>query len=261
MPSNSVSVDMMGGNFRGNASWLSEYPRVVDGEPEYAPLVRSVISDLRRGTDDGSGQVFSDTGGISDEDVAFANRAGVMEGTGFEGMPAVQASNADYTRSLLMTRKSPTLGLGFDPHRHENVTNLSAGAGARGGVLQGQYEAGPDTIRTNAATRYGGFNPTVMAHESGHRGLKVLSEALRDYRPMNAREAEAIDDLQFVTASPQREEAIIRLLHHRVSGSTPTQWERENFPEIGGKHVKSLIDSIELLAAKAEAMRRPGGPR
>jgi hypothetical protein len=213
---------------------------------------------------------------IGDDELALAKKSQNLYGTGFEGYvdkfnKKQDFADENYNLGYLLANKSATMSIGYDPKIHDindnKVMNADDEMGGNGG-LQGYYQPGinlPEITYTDGTKGQAvkkdeevvtrgykprmDFNPTVLAHEFGHRGLQILKDAYPDN-----------EDIAFVADDPERNEAFARYLHHKVTGTEPTEWEKQNWPSLANKHWPSIVEDVEKKAQEYIATKkRPAG--
>lgn len=155
--------------------------------------------------------------------------------------------NNSMMRGALAVNRSPIAALGFDPSKM--VLDTVAPKGKDYGFA-GLY----DPTRDNIYANFTGDTPSVITHESTHRGMKQLRKL---YPQEMAKAFSVLPD----------EEYVVRWLMHKNAGDPEnlsggrreTAIKYFNNPDLKDKRAESL-KQIEELAIEAIKNRRPRGP-
>jgi len=231
----------------------------------------------------------------SSDDAAFARDVGAFYGTGVEpfatGQAAVMFGDANgpapgqgqylstltdpayavatespdvpnagaipdtYARAGLAANRSAIVGLGYDPRKFSMDGYTDQGSANVGGAYSPSKDHGfviPGESADAAST---------MAHESIHRGLKILRDE-GAMPPVPGADRLAATD----------EESIVRLIMERAMGNpemSPSAIAQKSSAKnqfflrdgMSGSDIKDYVAAIEAAAAQSVARRRPGGPR
>lgn len=165
--------------------------------------------------------------------------------------PSEHSQNA-MMRGALAVNRSPIAALGFDPDKTIVDTMMPKGKPV---TLAGMYDSEIDKAYANLTND----TPSVIAHESTHRGFKKL----RELHPQEV--TKAFDTLP-------NEEYVVRWLMNQRTGDPEKTTGSAGLEqrEKGIKYMtnpvlqeqrKAALDKLEYLASEAIKNRRPGGPR
>lgn len=238
-----------------------------------------------------------------------ALKAGIFYGTGYEGSKALEnpRTKEDFAATQMYATRDPITALGFDPSVMDLRTNGAADS-LDGDSLAGMYmlsrpqgewnkikniPAGNDQIVLPASSFGDGvpvaFSPRVAAHESTHRGLSKMVDAVYgrpgayfglggggvqpwvDTSKLTSDEMSAMSQLRDITDNPDANRAenewLTRMVEARLTGDPGTMIEVQSgkayqrmTPE-DQTRMHALLGNLETAAAKINAQRRPGGPR
>lgn len=235
--------------------------------PEQRGILSEIEHYMRVGPDGGrimeaSGKVFGSD--ITEEDVKLALESDILRGTGYEGLEEVELAPQEFAKLQIMANRSALIGIGTDPRAMKIEENFMANSSR--GVLRGMYDSQKDTAIVDGVNHKGVvmFNPVVAAHEFAHRGLRALHKYLRDKDQLNRQEEDAkfwLNSIFTDAESHKLEEAVIRVIQHRASRDSITDFERERWPMIDSKFVQLAVDDLEIAAQGMTKDIKPGGPR
>lgn len=236
--------------------------------------------------------------------------AGTFYGTGYETAALKNPATAqDFAAAQTYARQSAITGLGFDPSNFS--FNKNGDLSWQGKALLGEYspkrpqgswntftgKGGSDAM-TLTASYLGGdqpvaFSPRIAAHESTHRGLNKMIDAVYgqpgayfglgggavspwvDTSKFSNEENNALGQLKAIVDNPDsnlaENEWLTRLVEARITGdpSALVEVTATDQPHSGYKQMtpddltrmNTLLQYLESAAQKIEAQRRPGGPR
>lgn len=289
-----------------------------------APNDRAYVSDAKdpNAAQEAPGQpwnYYMDPGKFGNDhatkaDADAALKAGIFYGTGYEGSAAIQRpqTQEDFAVTQMYANQDAITAMGFDP----SVINLlmrnggSALASIPGGAVLGEYSGSrpqgmwdqfrgasrPDIMSLPASDIGTGepvaFSPRVAAHESTHRGLDQMVDAVFgragpymgiggsgkqpwvDTSKFSPAEMNALTQLKTIVDSQggnhAENEWLTRMVEARLTGDPGTMLEVDPRDAAGGykrmtpedqTRMTSLLQNLETAAQKIVAQRHPGGPK
>lgn len=222
----------------------------------------------------------------------------VMYSSGYEGHPMVNDPEfrEDHAALRKYGNRSAIVSLGIDPGamkiRDENDAETSGSYRPGNGLLQSLFNP-PDEISLNRGdglAKPDGFNSRVAAHESAHRGLHQLVNAVYgrdimfgddkaawvDTSVFTPEEKQALDRLKGIVENADENrksnEYLTRIIESKITGNPmamdPVKYESDDpngyYGKINDQEEEELTrftDLLESAAQKVIAQQRRSGPR